>query len=131
MNGVRYYKGKDKRKRKVKGDKNMKIENIENTGDIRNILRRIDEELVLSHGKYNDEASRYLITGELIPVNESEKRLINDTIYLLNKLRLVQDILSLTIEENKDLRYNRKRRQMTVEESLGMDMSKVEVEGDK
>lgn len=85
--------------------------------EIHDIIKRIDEELVLTGNRYNDESAKYLITGELIP-NESEKRLINDTIYLLRKIKLLENVLELQLEENGNMMNNLLQKQTTIDKAL-------------
>jgi hypothetical protein len=79
---------------------------------------RIDQELVVSGNRYNDEITKYNITGELSPKTESEKRLINDVVYLLRKTKLLKDVLELTLKDNENLWNNLLHRQSTIDEAL-------------
>ena len=86
--------------------------------NIHDIMRRADEELVLSGNRYSDEITKYMITGELSPKNESEKRLINDITYLLRKIQLLKDILELSIKDNENMMNNLTHKQSTIDEAL-------------
>ena len=82
------------------------------TENIHDIMNRIDEELIASGNIYSDESVRYMITGELTP-NDSEKKLINDVVFLLRKIQMLKDVLELSIRDNENMmnsiRYRQKQ----------------------
>lgn len=88
-------------------------------------IRRKLEERMLELGKvYYDEATKYLITSELVAKTNNEIRLVNDITYLLTKVSLLERMYAEEVKILED-RLNDKSMQTTIEESLGMDEERL------
>lgn len=81
-------------------------------------IRAMLEERMVELGKvYHDEATKYLITGELVPKTDSEKKMINDITYLLTKVSLLERMYAEEVRELENIMSN-KSFQTTIDESL-------------
>jgi hypothetical protein len=67
-------------------------------------------------------ATEYLITGEATPETDGERRLLNDVIYLLTKVSLLERMYVEEIEESEARVENNRYRQITIEKSLDMEV---------
>jgi len=88
---------------------------VENVHDI---SVQIDKKIVASGRRYHDESTKYLITSEEEFKNSSERKLVADIVYLLTKIRLLEDKMREIIIERENLIYNSKMKRSTIEEQF-------------
>ena len=88
------------------------------------IKQKVNEELQATGRIYTDEATKYLVAGELTAKTNSEKKLVMDIVYLLTKVKILENMLENVIIEKENLEYNNRFKQTTIEEAFA-------IEGDK
>lgn len=88
------------------------IEDIEHPMDI--VRRTVNEKLADLGYTYSEESANYLLTGESTIEKKSEIRLLEDTKYLLMKVRLLEDTVLDMIMEKENEELNRKFPQIDV-----------------
>ena len=122
MDDISYYKVIDK----INGDKNMVLNTEITQGEyyLNEIKQKVNEELQATGRVYTDEATKYLVAGELTAKTNSEKKLVMDIVYLLTKVNILENMLENIIIEKGNLEYNNRFKQSTIDDSLA-------IEGDK
>jgi hypothetical protein len=88
------------------------------------IKQKVNEELQATGRIYTDEIIRYTITGELSPEDDSRKRLITDIVYLLTKVKILENVLENVLIEKGNLEYNNRFKQSTIEEAFAIEGNK-------
>ena len=88
------------------------IEDIEHPMDV--IRKTVSKQLEDLGYTYSEESANYLLTGEATIEKKSEIRLLEDTKYLLMKVRLLEDTVLDMIMEKENEELNRKFPQIDV-----------------